>query len=147
MWLIFLFLLRPYLVFVGSVASRKDRMQIIDLFYSDKLTFSLAAFAAIPAALLIYAWTKKNPDAPPFIKRVWSNGRALLAVTAILNAIIVFVPLWLGKVHKLTAFSWAQLLVSLLIVLILYKSHYIKDCFGDFPDKGSQDANVEKKAG
>jgi len=139
MWLIFLFLLRPYVVFIGSITNRKDKMMIIDLFYPDKLTLSLGAFAAVPAALLIYAWTRKNPDASPFIRRVWNNGRILLAATAILNAFVVFVPLWLGKVYKLTAFGWGQLLISLLIVLVLYKSQYIKDCFGDFPEKGSQD--------
>jgi len=147
MWLIFLFLLRPYVVFIGSVTNMTDRMMIINLFYSDKLILSLGAFASIPAALLVYALTRRNPDAPPFIKRVWSNGRILLAVSAILNAFIVFAPQWLGKAHKLTAFGWGQFLFSLLVVLILYKSQYIKDCFDDFPDKESQDANAEKKAG
>ncbi len=139
MWLMFLLLLSPYLVLFASITNRKDKMQLINMFYSDRLSMSLAAVAGIPAALLVYAWMKRNPEAPPFVRKVWRNGRLLLAISAALSALVVFVPLWLGAVYKVTLYGWGQFFISLLIVIVVYRSQYIKDCFSDWPEK-----NVEK---
>ncbi len=137
MWLILLYLLRPYVVAILSLVNMKDRMQLINMFYSDALMLSLGAFAGIPAALLIYAWTRRTPGASSLVRRLWKRGRTLLAISAVLNACIVFAPLWLGTSHKITVYGWVQLLVSLLVVFVLYKSRYIKDCFSDFPSHKS----------
>jgi len=135
MWLIILLLLRPYLVLFASVTNRTDKMLLINMFYSDRLAMSLAALAGIPAALLVYAWAKRNPDAPSFPRQVWERGRLLLVISAALSAFVVFVPLWLGTIHKITEDGWGQLIISLLIIVVLYKSRYIKDCFSDWPEK------------
>ena len=135
MWLIAAFLLRPYVVSALSLVNKRDRMELINIFYSDKLALSLGAFAGIPAALLVYAWLKRSPEASGFIRRLWENGRVLLASSAILSAgIILFIPYLLETIHHVTVYDWAQLLISVAIVLILYTSSYIKDCFADFPD-------------
>ncbi len=135
MWFVILFLLRPYLILVVSVLNRKDKMLLINMFYSDRLAMSLAAVAGIPAALLIYAWVKRNPDAPSFPRQVWKRGRLLLAISAALSAFVVFVPLWLGAVHKVTEYGWGQFVISLLILVVVYRSQYMKDCFSDWPEK------------
>ncbi len=134
MWLIFLFLSRAYAIAILSIANRGDRTGLIDLFYPDRLTMSLGALAGIPAALLIYAWVKRKPGAPQYVRNTWRKGRALLVVSALLNACVVFVPFWMGTVHAIPAGSWAQLAVALLIVIAVYSSSYIRDCFNDFPD-------------
>jgi len=145
MWLIVLFLLRPYIIFFASIANRSDRMMLINLFYSDKLPLSLGAFAGIPAALLVYAWTRRRPGAPDFVKRLWHKGRILLSVSALLNGAIVFVPLWLGVGHRITAYGWGQLAASLLILVVVYRSRYMRDCFADFPEGEDADVSGRKK--
>lgn len=135
MWLILLYLLKSYFIALLSVVNISERMQLIDMFYSDRLMLSLGALAGIPAILVVYAWVKRVPGAPSLIRRFWIRGRALLAISAILHACIIFVPLWLGTAHKIEVSGWIQLFISLLIVFIFYRSQYIRDCFSDFPEK------------
>jgi len=133
MWLILLFLLRPYIILLLSVVNMKDRTGLINMVYPDKLVMSLGALASVPAALLIYAWLKKRPDAHPFVRKLWENGRILLAVSAIFSAPIVFVPLWMKTTHHISSIDWAQFIISGLVVLVVYRSQHIRDCFNDFP--------------
>jgi len=145
MWLTIIFLLRPYLILFASVTNRKDKMLLINIFYSDRLAMSLAAVAGIPAALLVYAWVKRNPDASSFVRQVWKRGRLLLVISAALSAFVVFVPLWLGTVHKVTEYGWGQFFISLLIVIVVYRSQYIKDCFSDWPEKQEETTPRRKR--
>ena len=132
-WLILLFILRPYLVLVLSVVNRKDRFGLIELVYPDRLAMSIGALAGVPAAFLVYAWIKRKPGASRFVRNVWGKGRMLLAVSALLGACGAFVPFWLGTVHAILPGDWLQFAISLLIVVVVYKSIYIRDCFDDFP--------------
>ncbi len=134
MWLIFLFLSRAYVILVLSVVNRSDPTGLIDLVYSDRPTMSLAALAGVPAVLLVYAWTKRMPDAPQRVRNIWRKGRALLAASALLDAFVILVPLWTGTGHTIPPEGWAQFAISLLIVVVVYSSSYIRDCFNDFPD-------------
>ena len=135
MWSIFLFLLRPYLILIFSFANMRDRMALIELLYPDRLMMSLGAFAGIPAALLIYAWSRREPNASDFVKNLWRKGRGLLIVSTTLNGFLTFIPLLLGKVDKVSTMDWLQFALSMLIMVVLYRYAYIKDCFLDFPTK------------
>ena len=132
-WLIFLFLLRAYVVLILSVVNMRDRTGLIDLVYPDRLVMSLGALAGIPAALLVYAWIKRKSGAPRYVRNIWSKGRAFLAVSALLNACVMFVPFWMGTEHAIAPGDWAQFAIALLIVIVVYSSSYIRDCFDDFP--------------
>ena len=133
MWLIMLFLLRPYIVLIFSFSNKADRMQLVNLMYTDKLMMSMGALAGIPAVLLIYAWAKKEPDASDFVKKLWKNGKELIAISALLNAILVLMPLLLGSISKLTLYGWGQLSISIVILITAYKYSYISECLADFP--------------
>ena len=133
MWLIILFLLRPYVIGVMSIANRADQMQLINMIYSNHLSMSLSAFAGIPVLLVVYAWARRLPDASSFVRRTWGKGATLLAASAALNAAIVFSPLWLGTARKISVYGWGQLFICVVILFTLFSSKYIKDCFADFP--------------
>lgn len=133
MWSIFLYLLRPYVVLIFSFANKRDKMGLIELLYTDRLMMSIGALAGIPAALLIYAWLKREPNASDLVKNIWNKGRELLAISAILNSFLVFLPLLLGKTSNLSLIDWSQFAISLAILVALYRYAYIKDCFSDFP--------------
>jgi hypothetical protein len=132
-WLIFLFLLRAYVVLIISIVNMSDRTGLIDLVYPERLTMSLGALAGIPAALLVYAWIQRKPGAPQYLRNIWGKGRAFLAVSALLNACVMFIPLWIGTVHTIPPRDWAQFAIALLIVIAIYSSSYIRDFFNDFP--------------
>lgn len=133
MWMIFMFLLRPYVVLIFSFANRGDRMQLVNLLYADRAMMSLGALAGIPAVLLIYAWAKKSPDASDFVRKLWKNGRQLIIAAALLNAILVFVPLLTDSIKHLSYYGWGQFVISIGIIIWAYKDSYINDCFEDFP--------------
>jgi len=133
LWLILLFLLRPYVITVFSLSNRQDRTGIINIFYPDHIAMWWGLLVGAPAAFIIYAWLKKKPDAHPFIKVIWKKGRVLLAGSAILNALIVLTPLLTGPANQITVAGWTQFVISLGIVLVLGASRYIRDCFNDFP--------------
>jgi len=136
MWLMFLFLLRPYVVGLMSVVNRSDKMQLINMVYSDQLSMSLSALSGIPVLLLLYAWARRAPGASSFVKKIWAKGSVLVVFSAVLNSAIVFFPLWLGTVRGISIYGWGQLFISLAVILIVYSSSYIKDCFADFPVDG-----------
>jgi len=133
MWLIFLFLIRPYLVLIISVANRTDRLQLINLLYADRMMMWLGLLAGIPAVLVVYAWMKRQPNATKFVRYIWHRGKLLLAISAIFNIGIVVLPMLLIDAHNFSIHGLWQLVVSALVLGVVLKSDYIRDCFLDFP--------------
>ena len=134
MWFMLFFLIRPYIVLALSIANSSDRTFLVDLVYPDYSMMLLGALAGIPAALVIYAWTRKKPGVSGFVEKIWRNGRSLLATSAVLNAGVIVASPLLIPAHVIPFRDWAQLAASVLIVLVLWKSTYIRDCFNDFPE-------------
>jgi hypothetical protein len=58
----------------------------------------------------------------------------LLAVSALLNIGVVFFPLLAGNAHHLTGSGLTQIAIAVVIVVLVYTSGYIRDCFNDFPE-------------
>ncbi len=139
LWLIFLFLLRPYIVTVMSLANKADRTGMINLVYSDKMALWWALLAGVPAVLVIYAWIKRKPGASSSARNLWHKGRSLLAASAIFSVAIVFIPFWMGVVHRVSVAGWIQFVISLGAVVTLYSSSYIRDCFSDYPEEADAD--------
>lgn len=116
-----------------SVVNRQDKTALIDMVYPDRFAISVGALAAVPAVLLLYAWTRRAPGASSFVRAIWSRGRALLTASALLNAVAIFVPYWLATEDAIPVRDWVQGAMALLVVGIVYQSTYINDCFSDFP--------------
>jgi len=132
-WAILLFLLRPYVVTVLSLVNRQDRTGLIHMVYADTMALWWGILAGLPAFMVVYAWIKKKPGASSFARKLWHRGRELLAVSAISNVAIVFVPLWMGVVYQVHTAGWIQLALSIAVLVVLYSSSYIRDCFADYP--------------
>ena len=134
MIIITLFLLKPYIIGLASVAYRRDRNALIDIFYTDKLIISFEAIATIPLLFLIYAWIRRAPAATQIIKNIWKNGKQLIMATAFLQLCVTSSPLWLPIDSVMTRTSWIQLLLYLLVLIITPLSAYMRECFADFPE-------------
>jgi len=117
-----------------SFSNPSDRMQLINLIYTDRMMMSLGALLALPAVMVIYAWIKRQPGASKMIRVLWENGRMLLLISVVFNSCLIFVPLWPGKVSVISVYDECQFVVSIIILFILLKSEYIKDCFSDLPE-------------
>ena len=95
---------------------------------------SLSAAAAIPTLFVIYAWLRRVPDATDTVKSIWSKGRLLLGCSAALDCVVVYVPIYIGVVSKLSNLAWIQLGLSAFILLYIVFSGRVKDTFTDFPE-------------
>ena len=128
-----LFLLKPYIIAIASVAYRKDRSAIVELFYSDKMFISLEAAAAIPLLFLVYAWTRRSPDASSFTRKIWHIGKLLIITTAVLQLSITVSPIFLSGLAAMTKIAWAKLVLYIAVIVATWFSRYMADCFADFP--------------
>lgn len=134
MWFILLFILKPYLIIIMSIANFRKPMNLIEMVYPERLTMALTALAAIPVGFLLYAWSRREPDASDTVKNIWHKGFLLLTVTTVLNAVFIFIPFLLERTSKIFIIDWVQFAACLLILITLYRNSYIKDCFADFPE-------------
>jgi len=133
MWLVFAFLLRPYLVPLLSVVNRKDKMGLINLVYADRYAMVFGAIAAIPAIFVLYAFTKRAPEATDNIKRIWQRGRELLLAATLLNVLVVFFPVLVGLVDQVNTIGWVQCGICIFIIYYLFSDKRVRDTFADFP--------------
>ena len=141
LWLILLYLLRPYVLAILSLLNKNDRIGIINMVYSDRLALWWGLLAGVPAILIVYAWSRRKPGASSFARSLWRRGRMLLAASAIFSVAIIFIPLWMGVVHRVNMVGWIQFVISLGVVVVLYTSTYIRDCFSDFPKDADADGS------
>ena len=138
MIIISLYLLKPFIVAIASITYRKDRSAIINMIYPEKIFISFEAAATIPLLFLIYAWTRRAPGASQLTKKIWSNGKKLIIMTAFLQLSATSILTFLWTDSKLTYISWIQIILYLAVIAATYVSRYMTDCFCDFPVDGEK---------
>jgi len=139
LWLVILYLLRPYVLLVSSVrmgrggggAEGVDSLK--NMVYPDDFSLTLGILVTIPVLILLYGWVKRKPGAPDYVWKIWRHGAWLLITAAVLNIAIVLIPLLLGLMHHIHLAGWVQVVLSLPIIVYLYFSQRVKDTFADFP--------------
>jgi len=150
-WLMALFFLRPLILKFSTIqrgrgAKSASVSKLYDLAYPDHFIFFLAVMAAIPAIMLLVSYAKRIPGASERMQKIWCNGLKYLGLTAILNVLVVFLPIFMGKIHAVHVYGWIQLGILILIMGYLYKSERLRDAFADFPVETEDDRNQAKKA-
>ena len=134
LWLVVLYLLHPYILLLSALrSSQGEAASLKNMVYPDNFSLTLAILATIPALCFIYAWTRRNPGASNIVQYIWRNGSMMLTLTALLNVATVFVPLLLDIKHKIHMIGWAQLAISILVIVYVQFSQRVKDTFADFP--------------
>ena len=131
---------------MGRGANSDSVSKLYDLAYHENFVFFLAVLSAIPVILLLISYAKRNPGASDLMQKIWRNGQKILALSAILNILVIFIPVILGKTHSVHTFGWVQFGVILLILGYLYKSQRLRDAFADFPKEISDEKDRGKKA-
>jgi peptidoglycan biosynthesis protein MviN/MurJ (putative lipid II flippase) len=141
--MIFVFLMKPFLLALFSIVNRKDRSAIINMFYPDKIILSSEALAAIPVFFLMLAWLKRSSDALDKYRVIWKNGKRIIIGTAILQLLVTTSPFWLLVDADMTRYSWAQAAIYVFVIMYTIFSTYMTDCFDDFPEP-AEDSVGEK---
>lgn len=143
LWLVILYLLRPYLIWfsslglggglAGSGAKGVEGLRI--MIYPDDFSLVLAMLATIPVMVFVYAWAKRKPGAVPRVRKLWHRGALFLIASAALNILVVFVPLLTMVSHKIPLVNWVQVGISALVIWYLLSSQRARDTFADFPEE------------
>ena len=89
-----------------------------------------------PSLALLYASIKRTPSSGRFVRWLWNNGRALLALIAIAQSIVPTSTLLLHAGMSLTSSNVPDFLVLLSnaqILIFSRTSQRIRDTFAQFP--------------
>ena len=139
LWVVILFLLAPFVITLltylfgrrgGDVNIMKNIQNVL---YPNDLSLMLAFLASMPTLIFMYAWIRRKPGAADNVKKICRNGAVMLNATAIMNIIIIFLPLLTGGVRSIHWIGWVQASLLLIIISYLRSSQRVKDTFSDFP--------------
>ena len=138
-WLAIIYFLRPLILQLSSIQMGRGNKAagaggLKDAIYPDDFSLFIAILATLPIIFLIVAWIKRKPGASDFIKKLWRNGKNFLIATALLNIVIIFVPLIMKDYYRITTLDWVQIIVAVGIIIFLSTSQRVKDTFADFPE-------------
>lgn len=139
LWLVIIYLLRPIVLMISAIRMGRGDSGVTgagglrDMVYPDSFSLFLGIAAAIPVFIVLFAYMKRKPDASDLIRKIWRHGMLILMGSALLNIVIVFLPLFLHTVGSINVYGWGQLGIALLIIGYLYSSERVKDTFADFP--------------
>ena len=67
MWLVILYLLRPYILLIstfrmGRGGGKSEGISVLrDMVYPDDFSLALGIFATVPVLILMYGWIKRKP--------------------------------------------------------------------------------------
>lgn len=151
-WLVVAFFLRPFILKISTIqmgrggSKTKDVSLLYDIAYPDNFSFFLAVLSAIPVVLLLVSFAKRKPDASDLMRKIWRNGIPLVALSVLLNVLVLFLPIMLGKIHSVHLFGWVQLGILLLIFGYLFRSQRLRDTFADFPLEADTGKSKGRKA-
>lgn len=148
LWLIIAYFLRPVILLISTIqmgrGPKSDSVSgLKDLVYPHDFGFFLAFLTMIPVALVIFAYMKRKPDAPDYIRILWRNGGKLLLLAAALNVVVVFVPFLIDMAYRINLIGWGQVAIAAYIIFYLMTSRRVRDTFADFPV--DTEAREEKK--
>ncbi len=145
MWLVILYLVRPYVILIVSLVDIRSRGELFSMVYGDyELLPIVAALAGLPALAVVYAWTRRSANASARVRRIWSCGRQFLIGSAALNIIGQVIPVIVGISWGIGDLAWVQIAASAAAICYLLVSRRARDTFSDFPGKSE---NSRQSAG
>ncbi len=149
LWLIIAYFLRPVILKISTIqmgrGAKSDSVSgLKDLVYPDDFGFFLAFLTMIPVVLVIFAYMKRKPDAPDYIRTLWRNCGKLLLLATALNIVVVFVPFLFDMAYRINLLGWGQLVIAAYIMFYLLTTRRVRDTFADFPVDTEADDGKKK---
>ena len=120
-WLVIIYFLRPFILKVSSIQMgqglKNENVKLLkETVYPDDFSFFIAILAVLPIIPVMIAYSKRMPGASDSIKTLWRNGVNFLIVAAVLNIIIIFVPLAVKPFYHINMLGWIQLAIAVGII-------------------------------
>lgn len=132
-YLLLLVLLRPYIIWLLSVANRKEPAVLIESFYPDKSNFFLGLATAVGALLVFGLSSLRRKDAYAWLPVCWRYSRRFLWVTLLTDVIVTVYMV--KNSHFVFQSEHAAVFLSLFFAgLYLFNSTRLLDFFRDWPE-------------
>lgn len=132
LWLVILFLLKPYIVMLMSFSNMNNHTELINIAYASKGALPFAEVSSLPALALFIAWMRRRPNAGKAIRWIWKQGRALLLISTVLNLAFAVAPA-LSRLQEVQLADLIHGILSVYALTFLLLSERTRDTFLDFP--------------
>ena len=132
LWAALFFLSRavtlPFLLGIGGFAGIDQNTRAL---FNGLLDWPTMIPSAIAAAVVL-ALVRRHPSASRPIRWIWSHGRVLLAVAAVLDMVLSILtsPLRHGE---LSVLPFVTVLIDLYLLAYILAARRVRDVFADFP--------------
>jgi hypothetical protein len=125
------------LIFILIAYNPSPRFQA-SFSYLQHYATPLSFLGGIPAALVLFAWTKRLPTAGRYWRLIWRWGKWLLSVSLMTHNYLLFSQRGLDIWNSFTMLDSDRLVVvnmgmDLLFVYYLWRVQRVTDVFADFP--------------
>lgn len=131
LWLILIYCLRHFLVVGFSFIPRLHEAA----FLREQIE-PLMLLSDIPVLLLVIAYAIRRPDSAEIVRKIWSNGRAIISASVLLHIAILGITEWALLSH-LRPDNVSMLVnfvtVDAAVLLYVWRSKLSRDIFADFP--------------
>lgn len=133
-YLVLVLLMRAYVIWILSLANRRDSTSVIEYFYPNQIDFFIGLATGIGAALVMAMVSLRRENAYQWLEKCWPSGRWLLWISWTADLALT---LWSMKLnHFKFAPGHAMMLLGLFFAMLyMFKSERIKDLFADWPEK------------
>ena len=96
--------------------------------------FDLGFWAtSLPAVALLFITLRRVPAAGKTARWLWKNGQKLIFAGLSLDVLMILAYTFVGWTH-FDELSLSFLYMDLAALFVVWKSHYIKDVFAEFPE-------------
>jgi len=133
-WLIVAFQARHWFLVAATVIGMRRSPDTAQLLGSEGIPFVQLALE-LPVMLLAFAAVNRDPHGGGVVRWIWRFGREIFTVAAALNLLwigwhLAGVTRWRPNPHNLVLLGG---LIDLLVIIVVWKSEYFKQMFGEFP--------------
>ncbi|HIF9107968.1 TPA: DUF2919 domain-containing protein [Photobacterium damselae] len=131
LWLSLAFSAKAWVVFIMAGVSRNQGTQLLELIYPVRETLYVGLAFGLPAIGLMWLSGQRHKN-NKLVNYLWRHGRTILLATYLTDVILQLYHLVLTQ----GSFSWLvgiNLLLTLWLLLYLYRSSRVKNTFADKP--------------
>lgn len=144
LWVAVLYLSRaitlPVAMAIGHFAGVDSRaITVFRAFWSlDALIPSLIA------AVILYTLCRRVPTAPTPVRWIWAHGQTILAVSAVLDIVLLSVALIRqGEINDQSLLSFLATAVDLYFLVYILAARRVRDAFSEFPPPSEPAASAK----
>jgi hypothetical protein len=133
-YFLLLMLLRPYIIWVVSVANRSDATVLIQSLYPDKNDFFVGLISGIGALIVTVCFSQRRDKTFNWLPSFWQYSKPLLWLSLLVDLLLT---MWVIKhSHYSFKIQYAAIFCGLFFsALYLFKSTRLTDFFANWPQE------------